>query len=623
MQAGPGASDLAGDERKRDQATRVVGAVGVLGDAHAPEDDRRLGAGELARHRAQHLGVDAADRRHLLRRKILHGVGELLEALDIGLDVLLVVELLVDDGAQDAVEHRDVGAVLELQHVRRVALERLPARIHDDEFGASLRRLLEEGRGDRVVLGRVGTDDHDDVRVLALVEGRRHRAGAGAHQLLEEVGLLVRALGGAEAGEPLRPVAIADLADAGGGAVERFVPGRFAEMRPWVERVDMLVRDLRHAVLADHRLQEALRIVHVVEAEAALHAQAVLVRGAVLAGDLDDLVILDVIGELAADAAVRAHAVDRAVGLALVDVVLVDHGRRHQRAGRTGLHALAAGDAGRGAHRIVEVEDDLLQMAAAGHADHVIDLHLAAGADTKIALDAGVEVDRHGDVAAVGRRHGLGLAFGEAPIGDVLALDGLPELGVGIVRDLDGGLVGEEKLGDHLARGLGAVGLRLHLHAGRRRANAACGEHALALDLDHADAAVAVGAVAGLGRVAQVRQLDVEAAGGAEDRLARPDVDLAVVDEEGLRRRRSTLARDLVDWRSVGDAGLAVAGRWTTRGTLLVVTVTGRFLGFAHGLTLSITRRPNGFVNPSDKCSIRMLAGCGRRLHFFTISGTN
>src|SRR5205085_1351950 len=55
----------------------------------------------------------------------------------------------------------------------------------------------------------------------------------------------------------------------------------------------------------------------------------------------------------------------------------------------------------------------------------------------------------------------------------------------------------------------------------------------LALDLDHADAAVAVRPVAGLGRVAQVRQLDVEAARGAKDGLVRADVDLAVVDEKG------------------------------------------------------------------------------------------
>ncbi len=47
-------------------------------------------------------------------------------------------------------------------------------------------------------------------------------------------------------------------------------------------------------------------------------------------------------------------------------------------------------------------------MATAGHADHVVDLHLTAGAHAEIALDAGVEIDRHRRMAAVGR--GLAVA---------------------------------------------------------------------------------------------------------------------------------------------------------------------------------------------------------------------
>src|SRR4028119_1201482 len=47
-----------------------------------------------------------------------------------------------------------------------------------------------------------------------------------------------------------------------------------------------------------------------------------------------------------------------------------------------------AGGGGRGAHRIVEVEDDLLDVAAQGHADDVVDLDLAAGADAQAAVDA-------------------------------------------------------------------------------------------------------------------------------------------------------------------------------------------------------------------------------------------
>src|SRR6267154_1543324 len=87
-----------------------------------------------------------ADLRHFLRCKILDAVAERLKAFHIGLDILLVVKFLGDDRIEDAVEHRNVGAVAELQHMGGVALERLAARIHDDELRAALGRLLEESR---------------------------------------------------------------------------------------------------------------------------------------------------------------------------------------------------------------------------------------------------------------------------------------------------------------------------------------------------------------------------------------------------------------------------------------------------------------------------------------------
>ena len=299
---------------------------------------------------------------------------------------------------------------------------------------------------------------------------------------------------------------------------------------------------------------------HIVEAEAALDAEPVLVRRSVAAADVEELVVLDVVGELAADPAIGAHAVDRAVGEPDAHVRLVHQRRRHQRAGRTGLHAFAAGDAGRGAHRVVEVEHDLFAVAAEGHADHIVDLHLAAGADAEIALDAGVEIDRHRRMAAVGngrrarRRARLRASVRRAhhkvaalaarfarqrgparkPADrDLLPIGGLPELRLRIVRHVLRRLIRQQQLDHHLPRALGAVGLGLDLHARRRRADAARGEHALALDLHHADAAIAVGTVAGLGQVAQMRQLDPEPAGGTEDGLAGADLDLAIVDAEG------------------------------------------------------------------------------------------
>ena len=127
MQPGAGPADLAGDQRQRDQAARIVGAVGVLRHAHAPEDDGAFGARIGARHLAQRVGGNAADRRHFLRREILDVLLPGVEAFDIGLDILLVVELLGDDDVEHGVEHGHVGAVLELHHAPGVALE-APAR---------------------------------------------------------------------------------------------------------------------------------------------------------------------------------------------------------------------------------------------------------------------------------------------------------------------------------------------------------------------------------------------------------------------------------------------------------------------------------------------------------------
>ena len=54
-------------------------------------------------------------------------------------------------------------------------------------------------------------------------------AKAGAHQLLEQVGLFVAALGRAEAGERLRAVRVAQPCEAAAGELERLFPRRLAE----------------------------------------------------------------------------------------------------------------------------------------------------------------------------------------------------------------------------------------------------------------------------------------------------------------------------------------------------------------------------------------------------------
>ena len=89
--------------------------------------------------------------------------------------------------------------------------------------------------------------------------------------------------------------------------------------------------------------------------------------------------MLDVIGELAANSAIGAHAVDFEVRELRAHVGGIDEARRHQRAGRAGLHSFAAGDAGRFPHRVVEIE-----CRSRGHADHMRRRFLTAATSQRV-----------------------------------------------------------------------------------------------------------------------------------------------------------------------------------------------------------------------------------------------
>ena len=116
-------------------------------------------------------------------------------------------------------------------------------------------------------------------------------AKSGAHQFLHQIGFFVRPLGGAEPGEALGAVFGANPADSVGGPIERFFPGRFAEMRERVGRVDVLMGILADTVLADQRHGQPMGVMHVVEAKAALYAKSVAIRRAFLAVDEEQLAV--------------------------------------------------------------------------------------------------------------------------------------------------------------------------------------------------------------------------------------------------------------------------------------------------------------------------------------------
>ena len=164
------------------------------------------------------------------------------------------------------------------------------------------------------------------------------------------------------------------------------------------------------------------------------------------------------------------------------------------------------------AHGVVEIEDDLRLRPAPGHADDIVDLHFPAGAHAEIAMDAGVEIDRHGRVADIlGRRLAPRQPPGfEAGIGNPLA-----EARCGVVGVFR--LVGKQQFQHHAPGARRPVARAVHGHARRGVPQAGRRQRALALDLDHAGAAIAVGAVARLRRIAKMRQHGAEARGRLPD----------------------------------------------------------------------------------------------------------
>ena len=207
------------------------------------------------------------------------------------------------------------------------------------------------------------------------------RPEADPDELLEQVGFLVRPLGGTEAGQALCSLVGLHAQETLSRQIQRLLPARLAEVRPRIGGIDLVLGVLGCVRQAHQRNRQSVRMVDVVEAEPPFDAEPVVVRRPVLAGRIHHPFVLHFIRDLAADAAVRAQAVHLAVRPGRALLCLVQIGCRHQCPGRAGLHAFAAGHAGRASHRVVEVEHRLGGGIAVCHADHVVDLHLTACAD--------------------------------------------------------------------------------------------------------------------------------------------------------------------------------------------------------------------------------------------------
>ena len=119
MQAGSRPADLTTQQTQTDQAARIIRAMDMLRDAHAPENNGVLCLRIQTRHLANFLRGYATHRRHALGR-IVHHI--LLDQLKIGSALsnkFLVNQLLFDHSKQHGIQQRHIRIRFKLQKMIR------------------------------------------------------------------------------------------------------------------------------------------------------------------------------------------------------------------------------------------------------------------------------------------------------------------------------------------------------------------------------------------------------------------------------------------------------------------------------------------------------------------------
>ena len=509
----------------------------MLGDAQTVVDAGRAALGVEPGRPADFRRVETGEGLLALRGVPLIGdepgpgleLGEVAALADIG----LVDQPLGDDHVRQRVDEGDVGAGLQRQVIVGLDVGRLHevdlARIGDDQLGALTQALLHPRAEDRVAVGGIGADHQDHVGMLHRLEvlcagrgaQRRHQAVAGrrvadagagidvvvaeggAHELLDEVGLLVGAARRGDAADRILAVLGLDPLELGGRPVDGLLPGDLAPR----------IRDL----LADHRLGDAVLVGGVAVGEAALHAAMALIGLAALVGDhADDALALHLGLERAADAAIGAGRHFRVLGLA----EFVDRFFLQRRRG-TRLNAGATRDA-LGFEKIGRAGRHAAVEAAARDGQREGALHLFAGAHAAVADDALRRVVGEVRVRLVLRQILLGarldvvvavIAIADVPQADDAGLRLQLAIAVGRAGQAVQRVIGDVELHHALAELGELLVLRVHHHAVLGRGRAGGRGAAAALDLHEAEAAGAE---------------RLQAIGGAELRDLRP----------GMHRRR-------------------------------------------------------------------------------------
>src|SRR5271156_5202055 len=209
------------------------------------------------------------------------------------------------------------------------------------------------------------------------------------------------------------------------------------------------------------------------------------------------------------------------------------HNFIRQRARRAGNHALAAGNAGRFAHRLVVIKRDARRGAFAHASQDKILANIAAAADAAVAQNARIEIhrDAHRGIVRAATRGARRITR----CGNLLLLGQRFQLAIARLpfARARAGMIGHQQLNQRVPRALHSLGGSVHHHARLYGANARCRVHARA-HVHHAHAANADGLFVLL--MAQRGDADVVHARGVEYSGSGGDRDFPSVNREFYKR---------------------------------------------------------------------------------------
>ena len=91
-------------------------------------------------------------------------------------------------------------------------------------------------------------------------------------------------------------------------------------------------------------------------------------------------------------------------------------------------------------------------MATSRHANHVINLNFATGTDTQTALNAGIQIHAHRNMAVIQQWNPIGLKRWKTAFFDFVGIGHIPKMRGAVMGNIAFGLIRHQQFDNHATR---------------------------------------------------------------------------------------------------------------------------------------------------------------------------